>query len=346
MSPQNTAAMVADKFQKFSGEIHKVLYGCDDTVEDLKRAFLAGGHVLITGVPGIGKSLVAQLWGHLMGCGFAIKTMTPDVVPSDITGSPVYNPVDHRMDDVFGLFDPNKSIVLADEINRMPPKGQNAFLEVMQDREFRIGPNTYPMKRPFFVMSCRNPISQKGTYPLVEAWLDRVYVETFMGYTTLEEAVRLSQDDNHQTGNPIEAAGIKPVMERGEAAEMINFVRTGVKVSEPVSRYIARLVFATRPPMPLLKSDGKLYKQYMPQQWQKAGLIGYGDSNRAITMLTAVAKANAALEGRTLVTDSDVKKVAVSCMAHKLALNEQVEMTLPLGTNRQVIEELLEAVHT
>ena len=345
MTPMN-ATILCDRFSTFRQQIHRVLYGGEETVRDLTRAFLAGGHALITGVPGVGKSLVAQLWGELMDTGFTIKTMTSDVLPSEITGSQMYNPVENKMVDVFGLFDPTKTTVLADEINRTPPKVQNAMLEVMNDRRFIIAGTSYPMGRPFFVMACRNPVSQRGTYPLVEALTDRMYVETFFGYTSFDQGVALSQDNNHQTGNPILAAGIKPVMSAEEAVAMQDFVREQVQVSPAVAAYITRLIFATRPASELLKSDGKLYEKYMPEKWQKSKLISYGCSNRAIFMLTVVAKAEAALNGRTQVTDADVKAVAPACLPLKLVLNEQLELRYPMGTNRQIIIDLLKSVPT
>jgi MoxR-like ATPase len=173
-----------------------------------------------------------------------------------------------------------------------------------------------------------------------------MYVETFFGYTSFAQGVQLSQDNGHQTGNAIKAAGITPVMTREEAVAMQDFVRNEVEISLSVAEYITRLIFATRPASRMLKSDGVLYEKHMPLKWRKTGLISYGCSSRSLFMLPIVAKAEAALHGRTQVTDADVKAVAPACLPLKLTLNEQVEMGYPLGTNREIILDLLEEVPT
>ena len=350
MSKSMTAQQVGQNMHRYSNEVDKVLVGGERTTAIVLRTMLARGHCLVQGVPGVGKSLLAKALARSLDVRSTVFQFYADTMPSDVTGTEIYDPVSRTMKPKKGLIDWETPFVLADEINRAPEKTLGSLLTIMQDAYIRIGETDFPMAQPFFAIGCCNPIEQGGTYKLPEAVLDRFYSMAVMGYTTFDQAVHMAMDNNHQTVDPITSAGVHAVLHPEELLAMQEFVRENIKVSQSVARYIARLIFSTRPAEDDDSTDtafdGRFYNLYMPEAYRKEKLVLVGDSNRAIIYLTAMAKANAAMDGRNEVQDSDVKDVATSVLAHRLTLNAQKAFRYDRNINRKIVRELLKTVPT
>jgi MoxR-like ATPase len=341
------ALRIQDAFQgRIWPETHRVLYGCEESLRDVSTTLLAGGHCLGIGLSGVGKTLMFQVLGEELNCGFNCITLTSDMLPAQIVGSEVFNPKSRELEKRPAFFKPHIGIYLVDELTRGPGRLQSGLLEVMNDRCFRIGGEAFFIEPPFFVMSAYNPVDNNGTYPLVGALVDRCYMRTYFKYPTTDQMTDLGMDKGHQTGTPIKAAGIKQVTTREEVVAWQKFVREEVRTDRSVVEYITRLVEATRPENLILGSPGEVYKKYMPVKWRREKIIRAGASNRTVYMMAICAKANAALEGRTQVTDGDVKAIAPSCLSHKIVFDPSLEMSKPFGFDRQVVAELLDRVPT
>lgn len=349
MSSQVNPERIANRMGMLKREISKSLRGCDGALEVVIRSMLAGGHAELLGVPGTGKSLLAKLLAKCLGMKASVFTFLPDMMPGDIVGTEIFNPVNRQMEPLPGKIDPESQIIVGDEYNRAPPKTVNAAIEVMQDGILHIGRQRISMNRPFFIL-VRNPIEQSGTYATPEAVLDRLAASATLNYPPFEEAVKLAADRNVIQQDPIKAAGIVEVLKAEEVHAYQDFVRDEVQMPEAVARYIARLVYATHPPEDKdVGDDGvdfSLYEKYMPDGYKNDKLIYVGDSNRGIIWLAALARANAVMAGRTVVIDQDVKDVAVSVLAHRLTLNDQKSHKYPRHVGRMIIRELLDRVDT
>jgi MoxR-like ATPase len=285
-------------------EIAGVIVGQTAVTERLLVALLAGGHVLLEGVPGLAKTLsLRTLTGAVAGT-FQRIQFTPDMLPADVVGTLIYNP--QR-----GTFETKKgpvfaNMVLADEINRAPAKVQSALLEAMQERQVTLGEETHPLPSPFLVMATQNPIEQEGTYALPEAQIDRFLLKVNVGYPSPDEELRIL--DAMSTSAP--RLDVRPVVSLGEILAARELVDT-VYVDEKVKRYIVSLVVATRDPRAL----------GLPLE----RLIRYGASPRATIGLTMAAKAWAFLQGRGYVTPQDVKVLAPDVLRHRVALTYEAE---------------------
>jgi len=293
------------RFNSLKAEVGKVLVGQDDMLHRLLLGLLAGGHVLLEGVPGLAKTLVIKTLADALHGTFSRIQFTPDMLPGDIVGTQIYNPREGsytaKKGPVFGNF------ILADEINRAPAKVQSALLEAMQERQVTLGDQTFKLADPFLVLATQNPIEQEGTYPLPEAQLDRFMLKVKVGYPTKDDEVRII---DRMAGSGAEPTASK-VMSTDEILEARDVVRQ-IFVDDKVKRYAVDLVAATRDP----KAAG------MPQL---APLIDNGASPRASIALIKVAKAQALLSGRSYISPHDVKTIAHDVLRHRILVSYEAE---------------------
>ena len=294
-----------DKLPRLRQEIAKSIVGQRAVVEELLTAFLAGGHCLLQGLPGLGKTLLVRTLAQAVDLTFHRIQFTPDLMPSDIIGTEVLEE-DHATGKRFFQFNKGPlfgQIVLADEINRTPPKTQSALLEAMQEGSVTYGGKTYGLERPFFVLATQNPIEQAGTYPLPEAQLDRFLLYLNIGYPDeADEFTMLAQT----TGQA--SAKVEPVLSAAEVLRLQTLARE-VSIGEPMVQYAGRLVRATR--------DRTL--PYI-EKW-----VRWGAGPRAGQALILAAKARALLAGRFAVTPDDLRALAAPVLRHRILLNFEAE---------------------
>jgi MoxR-like ATPase len=309
-------------FSALKAEIGKVLVGQDEMLHRLLLGLLAGGHVLLEGVPGLAKTLVVRTLAEAIDGTFSRIQFTPDMLPGDVVGTQIFNPREGtysvKKGPVFGNF------VLADEINRAPAKVQAALLEAMQERQVTIGDQTFRLNDPFLVLATQNPIEQEGTYPLPEAQLDRFMLKVKVGYP--------SRDDEVKIIDRMAGTGSEPRVSRVITCDEVLAARDVVRqvfVDDKVKRYAVDLVTATRDP----RAAG------VPQL---APLIDNGASVRGSLSLVKVAKAHAVLAGRDYVSPHDVKTVAHDVLRHRLLVSYEAEAQGK--TADHVIEQILENV--
>jgi MoxR-like ATPase len=278
----------------------KIIVGQKDTIDFLIAGLLADGHVLLEGVPGVAKTLSAKLVARSIDASFSRIQFTPDLMPSDVLGTSVFDPrsatFEYRKGPIFG------HIILVDEINRAPAKTQSALFEVMEERQVTVDGHTYQMEEPFMVLATQNPIEQEGTYRLPEAQLDRFLFKIEVKYPSLEEetAILLNQ---HQQKLDEELKEVKAVL----SVEQIRACRAiikGLHVEPKLIEYVAKIVHETR-------NNKSLY---------------LGASPRASLAIVNSAKAIAAMQGRDFVTPEDIVKVAVPVLAHRIMLTPDKEM--------------------
>jgi MoxR-like ATPase len=296
-----------EKLTQLKKEIGKVIVGQEAIVEEILVALLAGGHCLLEGVPGLAKTLMVRTLSQALHLSFRRIQFTPDLMPTDILGTEVLEE-DHTTGRRFFKFNKGPlfaNIVLADEINRTPPKTQSALLEAMQEFEITYGGQTYPLDRPFFILATQNPIEQAGTYPLPEAQLDRFLLYVKIGYPTAEEEMAIL---SHTTGTrrPV----VEPVLGGPEIKQLQGLVRE-VSISEELVRYVAELIRATRP-----DTTGHAYVK----EW-----VRWGAGPRAGQALILTAKARALLHQRYAVTVEDIHTMALPVLRHRVLLNFKAE---------------------
>jgi MoxR-like ATPase len=293
------------RFATLKAEVGKVLVGQDDMLHRLLLGLIAGGHILLEGVPGLAKTLVVRTLADALDGTFSRIQFTPDMLPGDITGTQVFNPREGtysvKKGPVFGNF------ILADEINRAPAKVQAALLEAMQERQVTLGEHTFKLNEPFLVLATQNPIEQEGTYPLPEAQLDRFMMKIKVGYPTRDDEVRIL---DRMAGAGAEPQATK-VMTCDEVLAARDVTRQ-VFVDDKVKRYAVDLVAATRDP----KAAGIA---------GLATLIDNGASVRGSIALIKVAKGAAVLGGRSYVSPHDVKSVAHDVLRHRILPSYEAE---------------------
>ena len=287
-----------------TAEIGKVIVGQSYMIERVMVGLLAGGHVLLEGVPGLAKTLTVRTLCDVIAAKFSRIQFTPDLLPADLTGTVIYDQRTGQFSSKLGPIFAN--LVLADEINRAPAKVQSALLEAMQEHQVTIGDTTYPLPDPFVVMATQNPIEQEGTYPLPEAQIDRFMLMIKVGYPTREEE-RLVMD--RMTGTLPSKASARSTTEQLLNARKV--VRD-VYVDDRVKDYIVDVVFATREP------QKKGMKELAP-------LIEYGASPRASIALNLAARAHAFLRHRGYVTPEDVKAIGPDVLRHRVVLSYEAE---------------------
>jgi len=302
--------------EDIKGQLRKIVVGQDVMIELLITALLADGHVLIEGVPGIAKTLTAKIVAKSISVDFSRIQFTPDLMPSDVLGTSVFNlktsDFELRKGPLFS------NIVLIDEINRAPAKTQAALFEAMEERQITIDGETHKLATPFSVLATQNPIDQEGTYRLPEAQLDRFIFKIEITYPTLEQEVQIISDfHNRKTRIPLEE--IVPVLNAGEIATYRSIVAQ-VIVEEKLIQYIAEIVNNTR-------NNSSLY---------------LGASPRASLAILNTAKAYAAINGRDFVTPEDIKFVATPVLRHRIMLTPEREME---GlTAADIIKQIIERV--
>ena len=311
-----------EQFVRIKKELKKIVVGQHDVVDSLIEALLANGHVLVEGIPGVGKTLVVRSLAKITGCQFSRIQFTPDLLPTDIVGITTY-------EEGKGFFTVKGPIfsnfVLADEINRSPPKVQSALLESMQERQATIGKETFQLPAPFFVMATQNPIEQLGTYKLPEAQVDRFLFKVLITYPSPEEEIEILK--KNITIHDFSEFELEPVLNASDIMEAQRFVKE-IYLNKKIERYIVRIVEATRDPAKYNVEQGKY--------------VGYGASPRSSIAMYIASKAHAMVKGRGYVTPQDVKDVATNVLRHRVLLNFEGEAEEI--TPEQVIKEILEKV--
>lgn len=306
------------------GELSKVIIGQAEVVELIMAAIFTRGHVLLVGVPGLAKTLMVSSIARILDVGFKRIQFTPDLMPSDITGTNVLEePESGRREFRFVPGPLFSNIILADEINRTPPKTQAALLQAMQEREVTVGQETMKLPDPFFVIATQNPIEQEGTYPLPEAQLDRFMFDVRVGYPSLDEEKKILLGTTKG-----ETPELKKILS-GKAIVNLQRLVTSVPISDYTVDYVARLVRATRPGDALSPSFIK-------------ELVDYGAGPRAGQNLILGGKAMAAMDGRYSVSLDDVRKVAVPVLRHRLSTNFQAQAEGQ--TTESIIQRLIAEV--
>jgi len=306
-----------DSREKLSTELSKVIVGQNEIIEHMFIALLCRGHVLLEGVPGLAKTLLIKCLANSLDLKFNRIQFTPDLMPSDITGTELINQDQETGERSFSfhrgpLF---SNIVLADEINRTPPKTQSALLQAMQEKKITAGGKTYDLEQPFFVLATQNPIEQEGTYPLPEAQLDRFMFNLLIDYPSREEELAIVK--NHNVQDP---DSIKPVINSTQLAEYQNLVEN-VPVADNVIEYVVDLIKKTR-------SKDKSNK------W-----LDWGAGPRASTHLILAAKAKALLSDKTTPDINDVKDILKPVLRHRIVPNFNAEAEGK--TKDAIIDELL-----
>jgi MoxR-like ATPase len=299
---------LADARGRLIAQIGRRIVGQHDVVDNVVAALLAGGHVLLVGVPGLAKTLLVQTVAQALALDFSRVQFTPDLMPSDITGTEILEEEHATGRRVFKfvrgpIF---ANVVLADEINRAPPKTQAALLQAMQEHAVTAAGQTHRLPEPFFVLATQNPIEQEGTYPLPEAQLDRFMFELRVGYPTRDEEEQIV---SATTGEA--SSAVAPVLSAEELAALQRLVRR-LPASPTVVRYAVDLARATRPGETDAKADVKRY-------------VSWGAGPRASQYLVLGAKARAAMDGRAAPDLDDVRAVALSVLRHRVVLNFQAE---------------------
>ena len=307
-------------------ELQKVIVGQDDVIEQIFAAIFTRGHCLLEGVPGLAKTLMVSTLARILDLGFKRIQFTPDLMPSDITGTNVLDEDEHGRRSFRFVEGPVFSnILLADEINRTPPKTQAALLQAMQEREVTVGQTTYTLPEPFFVIATQNPIEQEGTYPLPEAQLDRFMFNIKVGYPSASEEEQILTSTTRQ-----EKPEVRKILSSRAILNLQKLVGS-VAVSEYIIKYVAALVRATRP------KDEKAPK--FVREW-----VDWGAGPRAGQFLIYGGKALAAMDGRFAVAVEDIQKVAVPVLRHRVSTNFQAQAEGV--TNEDVIAKLLKEIPT
>ncbi len=291
-----------DRIQRMLAEVSRIIVGQEEVLIQICIALLCNGHVLVEGVPGVAKTTMIKALTNALGLTFKRIQFTPDLLPSDIVGSPIYNPKNHEFETKKGpIF---AHMILADEINRAPAKVQSALLEVMQERQVTIGSHTFPLEKPFLVFATQNPVEQEGTYRLPEAQLDRFLLKIHVEYPTrLQEKQLLTRSLDTDTIQNI--LSIEDILSLQELVEQ-------VYVDERLIDYIVNIVFATREP-----------KTYRLEKI--APYIQYGASPRASLALLKAAKAFALIRKRHFVTPDDIKTMALPVLRHRIVRTYEAE---------------------
>ncbi len=288
-------------------ELQKVIIGQKDVVEQLFAAIFTRGHCLLEGVPGLAKTLMVSTLARILDVNFNRVQFTPDLMPSDITGTNVLDEDESGRRNFRFVQGPIfTNILLADEINRTPPKTQAALLQAMQEREVTIGRQTFELPDPFFTIATQNPIEQEGTYPLPEAQLDRFMFNIRIDYPSIEEEEEILAVTTRN-----EAVEVNKVLSSRAIINLQKLVRS-VAVSEHIVKYTARLVRATRPKDPLSPK--------FVREW-----IDWGAGPRAGQFLINGGKALAAMDGRFSIAISDIQKIAIPVLRHRISTNFQAQ---------------------
>ena len=316
------AAGIAGLLAAYRAEMAKRIIGQEEMIDGLLSAFIAGGHILLEGAPGLAKTLAVKSFAELTGLLFKRIQFTPDLLPADLTGTLIW-------DQGTGKFRVRRgpvfaNVILADEINRAPAKVQSALLEAMEERQVTIGENTYPLPEPFLVLATQNPIEHEGTYNLPEAQLDRFLVKLLVKYPKAEEEIRILED-----GYWGERAAISPLSEWGPVEqgflEQFRLALDGVRVDRRILEYMVAVVAATRPGENAPAFESRLEESRRARGDGIYRYISYGASPRASIALYQCCRIHALFQGRSFVIPEDVKNAAFPALRHRIVLSYEAE---------------------
>jgi MoxR-like ATPase len=320
-----TIAQLQSTFRDLTTQLGKVVIGQDKVIEQLLIGLFSRGHCLLVGVPGLAKTLLVSTLAKILDLSFKRIQFTPDLMPADITGTDILqdDPETHRRKFVFLPGPLFANMILADEINRTPPKTQAALLEAMQEYHVTAGGHTYPLPRPFFVLATQNPIEQEGTYPLPEAQLDRFMFQIAVEYPSRDEELSIMKQTTSGKVQELSA-----ILSGDKILHLQELVRQ-VIVADHVFQYAADLVRATRPKEPATP-------KFLPE------LVSWGAGPRASQYLILAGKARALLHGRPHVTTADIREVAYPVLRHRLITTFHADAE---GiTTDHIIERLLKEI--
>ena len=310
-----------NKIEEIKKEVSKIIVGQEELVDSLLIGLIAGGHILVEGVPGLAKTTAINALSKSLGLGFKRIQFTPDLLPSDVVGTEVYNQKDASFSVRKGPIFTN--LLLADEINRAPAKVQSALLEVMQEKQVTISDTTFKLDEPFLVMATENPVEQEGTYRLPEAQLDRFMLKVMVGYNTPSEEFEIVQRVAKNGFESVEqVAGVEDILELRKSLDDIH-------VDDALQKYMIDIVFATRFP-----------KQYGLDELED--MIEFGASPRASIDMYKASRAMALLRGKDFVTPLDVASVVNSILRHRVILSYQAESS-GLDTEK-VVEKIMNKI--
>jgi MoxR-like ATPase len=300
-------ATFQEQFNRVKDEVSKVIVGSDEIIDGVIMSLLASGHVLLEGVPGLGKTKLVSTLSDVMRLKFSRIQFTPDLMPADITGTNVVQ--ENALGEKFLEFQPGpifSNIVLADEVNRATPKTQSALLEAMEERSVTVGKTTHKLDSPFFVLATQNPLEMEGTYPLPEAQLDRFFMKLRVDYPTVESLHTIL---NRTT--KVKEPEVQRVLGQGEVLEMRKTVRA-VPIARPVQDYAIRITLSTHPQPP--------YAHALTMKY-----VRYGSSPRGAQALVVGGKIRALLNNRLHVSCEDIRAVAYGALRHRVLLNFEGE---------------------
>jgi MoxR-like ATPase len=302
-TPDAVIARFQERLRSLRTEIAKGIIGHEELVNDCLVALFTQGHVLLEGVPGLGKTSLVRVLSRVLGLSFGRVQCTPDLMPADILGTHIVHEDDHgRRNLRFERGPVFRHLLLVDEINRATPKTQAALLEVMQERQVTAGAERMPLPSPFFVLATQNPVEMEGTYPLPEAQLDRFAFKLVVRFPPRDELVSIARRTSGYT-----EPDLHPVMEGPEIEELTRLAAE-VALSDPLAHYAADLVLATHPDQPHAPASVKR-------------LVAYGASPRALQTIIRTARVHALLAGRSAVAAADVRRVAKPALRHRLIRN-------------------------
>ncbi|UCS94886.1 MoxR family ATPase [Echinicola marina] len=297
--------MHQEKIEQVINEVKKVVVGQERMVNRLLIGLFTNGHILLEGVPGLAKTLTVNTLAKVLHLDFNRIQFTPDLLPSDLIGTMIYNQQNGDFEVKKGPIFSN--LILADEVNRSPAKVQSALLEAMQEKQVTIGENTFQLDRPFLVLATQNPVDQEGTYPLPEAQVDRFMMKVHIDYPEKSDELEVMR----RMANMSYKADVQAILSKEDIFDIRNKINE-VQVSEPLEHYIIELVFATR----------------FPEQYglhEEAKYIQFGVSPRASINLNLAARAVAFMDGRDYVLPEDIKEVAEDVLNHRIILNYEAE---------------------
>ncbi len=301
---------LAKKIKEIKKNMSKVIVGQEEVIDAMITALIADGHVLLEGVPGIAKTLMVRALSKAVSADFKRIQFTPDLMPSDVTGVMAYKPETGEF--YFKQGPVFTNLLLADEINRAPPKSQASMLESMQEKQVTIEKKTYNLPEPFIVYATQNPIETEGTYPLPEAQIDRFAFKVLVTYPEEDEEVEIVERFTGEHDSYDKLEDIKPILTANQVIELQKLIRKDVTISDELAKYIVRIVNLTR------ESE----EVYM------------GASPRASLWMTIAAKASAAMEGRTYVNPIDIQKIAKNVLRHRVLIKPEYEFD---GTTSEII---------